>query len=361
MWAASLPSWERPRVNFVLRCLNPLWCPQRTVLLNGQICRQQTYCILVLVQAQGMDIVLNLTDQHFFTPYVYPPSWCEDFWLRQIISLYLVALLGGVSLYLSVATLNFYTIFDRRLLRHPLILKNQIRLEMQVTLLSSPLMALPTAVLFWFEVQGHSQLYDSLAEGPRGCFQVVRDVVGFLFFTDMCIYWIHRGLHHPRVYKYLHKLHHKWKVPTPFASHAFHPVDGFLQSCPYHIYPFLFPLNKIVYLGMFVFVNFWTVSIHDANYRVPDLLKPFINGSAHHTDHHLFFDYNYGQYFTLWDRIGNSFREPSAFQGKAVADEVPPIKEDWTWLPCKPDGTEAQTRSSQKSTVNTNCVKEIIS
>ena len=25
--------------------------------------------------------------------------------------------------------------------------------------------------------------------------------ISFLFFTDMCIYWIHRFLHHKRVYK----------------------------------------------------------------------------------------------------------------------------------------------------------------
>lgn len=26
-------------------------------------------------------------------------------------------------------------------------------------------------------------------------------LVSFLFFTDMCIYWIHRFLHHKRIYK----------------------------------------------------------------------------------------------------------------------------------------------------------------
>jgi lathosterol oxidase len=67
---------------------------------------------------------------------------------------------------------------------------------------------------------------------------------------------------------------------------------------------------------MFMFVNIWTVSIHDAEYRVMDVLKPFINGSAHHTDHHLFFNCNYGQFFTLWDRIGGSFKEPTAFSSE---------------------------------------------
>lgn len=145
-------------------------------------------------------------------------------------------------------------------------------------------------------------------------------------FTDACIYWIHRFLHHKTIYKYIHKDHHKWKVPTPFASHAFHPLDGFLQSCPYHIYPFLFPLHKWTYLCLFVFVNIWTVSIHDGDYRVPHLLQPFVNGSAHHTDHHLYYNYNYGQFFTLWDRIGGSFRNPSSFEGCGPIQDI--IKKD---------------------------------
>lgn len=117
-------------------------------------------------------------------------------------------------------------------------------------------------------------------------------------------------------WQFFHKPHHIWKIPTPFASHAFHPVDGFLQGLPYHIYPFFFPLHKVLYLGLYVFVNIWTISIHDGDYRVPSSLISVINGSAHHTDHHLFFDYNYGQYFTLWDRLGGSYRHPSALMGK---------------------------------------------
>jgi lathosterol oxidase len=112
------------------------------------------------------------------------------------------------------------------------------------------------------------------------------------------------------------------QVPTPYASHAFHPIDGFLQSVPYHMYVFMFPMHKFTYLSLYMFVNVWTVSIHDAEYRVPDVLKPFINGAAHHTDHHLFYNYNYGQYFTLWDRLAGSFRTPAAWEGKGPLDTI---------------------------------------
>lgn len=38
--------------------------------------------------------------------------------------------------------------------------------------------------------------------------------------------------------------------------------------------------------------------------------QDWINGAAHHTDHHLYYSFNYGQFFTLWDRIGGSHRNP---------------------------------------------------
>ena len=50
-------------------------------------------------------------------------------------------------------------------------------------------------------------------------------------------------------------------VPTPFASHAFHPLDGYLQSVPYPLFIFLFPLHRWLYLGLFVFVNFWSILV----------------------------------------------------------------------------------------------------
>jgi lathosterol oxidase len=62
-------------------------------------------------------------------------------------------------------------------------------------------------------------------------------------------------------------------VPTPFASYAFHPIDGFMQGLPYHLYPLLFPLHKGLYLGLFVLVNLWTVAIHDNDYRLPKVLQ----------------------------------------------------------------------------------------
>ena len=136
---------------------------------------------------------------------------------------------------------------------------------------SMPWMTLLTVPIFVAELRGYSQLYDHIAD--RGLPYFCASVFMFLMFNDCLIYWIHRWIHHPALYKYIHKEHHRWLVPTPWASHAFHPLDGFLQSTPYHIFVFCIPLHKVTYLALFVVVNIWTVSIHDGIYNVPLWLR----------------------------------------------------------------------------------------
>src|SRR5579859_1032726 len=133
----------------------------------------------------------------------------------------------GVILYFVFASLSYYFIFDRTYLSHPKFLKNQIRKEITLTMYSLPQMAVFTAPWFTAEVRGYSKLYLNVDE--YGWWYFVFQFPLFLVFTDCLIYWIHRGLHHPLIYKTLHKPHHRWIVPTPFASHAFHPIDGYSQ------------------------------------------------------------------------------------------------------------------------------------
>ncbi|CAI6333444.1 unnamed protein product [Periconia digitata] len=244
-----------------------------------------------------------------FTPgkAAYMSQWPRDDVRRQFLSLFLITWIFGVFIYFVFATLSYLFIFDKSTFNHPRYLKNQIRLEMRQANIAFPWMALLTAPWFLLEIRGYSKIYDSLADSPGPWYNILQFPL-FFGFTDFCIYWIHRGLHHPAVYKNLHKPHHKWIMPTPYASHAFHPLDGYAQGLPYHIFPFLFPLQKFAYVALFMFINIWTVMIHDGEYYAEN---PVINGAACHTMHHLYFNFNYGQFTTLWDRLGGSYRKPN--------------------------------------------------
>ncbi|KAI9049571.1 hypothetical protein LZ554_006598 [Drepanopeziza brunnea f. sp. 'monogermtubi'] len=226
---------------------------------------------------------------------------------RQAFSLFLIMWIAGAALYFIVSSLSYIFVFDKSTFNHPKFLKNQIRQEIKQATDAMPVMSLLTMPFFLAEVRGHSKLYDLLGDEPFRFYNLLQFPF-FILFTDMFVYFIHRGLHHPLCYKTLHKPHHKWIMPTPYASVAFHPVDGWAQSLPYHIFPFVFPLQKFAYLALFFFVQIWTVFIHDGEYVANSAI---LNGAACHTMHHLYFNYNYGQYTTLWDRLGGSYRKPN--------------------------------------------------
>lgn len=236
-------------------------------------------------------------------------SWLpRDNIIRQFLSLYVITYIGIVLLYFSCATFSYYFLFNKELKKHPRFLKDQVKLEIQSSLRAFPWLDLLTVPWFVAEVRGYSRVYDRWDE--YGLWYLILSVPLFLVFTDACIYWVHRIEHHPLLYKHVHKPHHKWIVPTPFASHAFHPLDGYAQSLPYHIFPCIFPLNKLLFLCLFGFVNLWSIMIHDSDMINNTGFEKYINGPAHHTLHHLYFTCNYGQYFTTCDRLFSSFREP---------------------------------------------------
>ena len=190
--------------------------------------------------------------------------------------------------------------------------KDQVRNEIKLSAWSICVMAGMTAPFELLVEQGYTKIYwETPARDDLGgwFYLLVGSPLLFLAFSDTCVYWIHRMLHHRLLYAPIHKLHHKYKETTPFSAYAFHPLDGWLQGCPYHIFVFLFPMHHVTYFMSLAMVGLWTINIHDRT----TMKLPFVNGAAHHTIHHTGFNYNYGQYLVFWDKIGGSFRDPFAY------------------------------------------------
>lgn len=255
--------------------------------------------------------IYSLTDDSFNSRLL------RDNPIRQFSSLVVLTSILGIALYLLTAIVLYWLLFDKSILNHPKYKKNQVLLEIKQALFAIPFMSIFAALCFTLETRGYSKLFLDFDSQP--IYNVPLSIVLFFLFTDFGVYLIHRGLHHPSIYKYLHKTHHKWVVSTPFASHAFHPMDGFLQSFPYHLFPFLFPIQKLVYLGLFVVVNIGTVMIHDGNFFINN---DYIHGTACHAVHHMYFNYNYGQYTTIWDRLGGSYRRANDDMLKPEKNEI---------------------------------------
>lgn len=130
--------------------------------------------------------------------------------------------------------------------------------------------------------------------------------VALVFFHDAYFYWTHRAMHHPKLFKIMHLVHHKSTNPSPWAAYAFHPLEAIVEAgviplailfIPLHIYTIMaFLLFMIVY-NVYGHLGWELFPAHSNRHPV---LRWF-NTSVSHNQHHQFFTGNYGLYFRFWD------------------------------------------------------------
>lgn len=127
---------------------------------------------------------------------------------------------------------------------------------------------------------------------------------------EFLVYYIHRILHIPWLYEWVHSVHHFSNDVTPFASLAFHPLDAFFIALPTMCSCFFFPVH-FTFILVYLYMSFMlTVSVHDNTPLIP--FKLFLY-STHHTIHHevgMGKFRNYGKAFSVMDRLMGTYDDP---------------------------------------------------
>lgn len=128
-----------------------------------------------------------------------------------------------------------------------------------------------------------------------------------LLFHDFYFYWTHRFMHHKKIFRYVHRVHHESTNPSPWAAYAFHPWEALIQALVLPIMVVIFPLHPVAitlfllymiirnvmgHLGFEIFPRGWT----------KNKWLNWTTAVTHHNIHHERFHTNYGLYFSWWDR-----------------------------------------------------------
>ena len=144
--------------------------------------------------------------------------------------------------------------------------------------------------------------------GLQGMPYLVISTIGLILFHDTYFYWTHRAMHHPKLFRWFHRAHHRSITPTPFAAYAFDWPEAVVQSLIVPLWLLVVPMHP---LGLFIFLGFMiirNVMGHAGVELMPRRLADsrwfgWINATTHHDLHHSSFRYNYGLYFTWWDKL----------------------------------------------------------
>jgi len=129
-----------------------------------------------------------------------------------------------------------------------------------------------------------------------------------LIIHDTYFYWMHRLMHHRKLFKYFHLVHHKSTNPSPWASYSFHPLEALAEGAIILIVVFIIPMNPIA-IGLFlILMLIYNVYGHLGfeifpNWLLKTKLGKWFNTSTNHNMHHKYFKDNYGLYFRFWDEL----------------------------------------------------------
>lgn len=183
---------------------------------------------------------------------------------------------------------------------------NQLKKELKWSTISSIIFAFfgTIAILLW--QNGLSKVYLNVRDYPIWYLPV--SLLILLFIHETYYYWLHRWMHLPKVFRIVHKVHHESNISSPFTAFSFHPLEGLTQAIflpllililPLHIYVILVSL---IIMTISSFINHLDIELFPKNFN-RHFIGKWLIGATHHSLHHSQFKYNYGLYFTFWDRI----------------------------------------------------------
>ena len=223
-------------------------------------------------------------------------------------------ILSGSALYLLLSAASYYYFFVwQRRRYHPGFVPDwkENRRAIRLSLWDVTGQAAMTVPFQYLLVKGYGHIY--LDVHRYGWPYFFFSILLVLFFSETGVYWVHRWLHKPLPYRLFHGQHHSFRIANSWVSFAFHPFDAFIQALPQHLCALLFPVHIVVYLGFLFAISVWSVIIHD---RVTFFRWKYLNNTGHHTVHHWFNKYNFGQFLNIWDRIGGTWRSEASLPEK---------------------------------------------
>lgn len=214
--------------------------------------------------------------------------------------------------------------FEGRRLQHPTRVDGaQLRREILHTLTTLALGTLNAVGLSLLFASGKTQA--TLA--TPGVLQSVGWVIGLLALNETWFYFWHRLLHHRRLFRYVHAVHHRSVDVNPFSSYSFHPLEALVLGgwvLPVAIW---LPV-PLALLGVLQGVGLFNNVVSHLGYEFYPrwFLRVFpfswLNSATFHNLHHTRFHSNFGLMTRVWDRLLGT--EDEAYEASFADRRVSP-------------------------------------
>lgn len=219
-------------------------------------------------------------------------------------------LLAGVGYFIFYVWKQQY--FKHIKLQDKIPSRSIIQKEILYSIFTLCIHCLASWIIFYWERSGYTKIYLDVRQ--YGYFYFFLSFLLMVIVHDAYFYWTHRFMHLPKVFHWFHKRHHLSHNPTPWAAFSFHPLEAIVSVGFIPIIVFIIPAHPFAiftFLGYMVLIN---VMGHLGYEVLPEKFRKnkvgkWQNTSTNHNIHHKHSQYNYGLYFTFWDRVMSTYNE----------------------------------------------------
>ncbi len=161
----------------------------------------------------------------------------------------------------------------------------------------------------WLKAHG----YITFNSTPVDYWLIALEYAFYFFAFDTWFYWFHRAMHKEPFYSAVHKLHHYSTSPNLLTTLSVNPLESLINGGFVPLFIVLFTVHDAtmaligptnIIMGLYVhsgyefFPRWWNKSW---------ATKWFIT-TTFHDQHHKYFNFNFGGYTTIWDRICGTMR-----------------------------------------------------
>lgn len=165
--------------------------------------------------------------------------------------------------------------------------------------------------VFSYPLRSYTLLYTSVENYGWAYFFV--SILLMMLIHDTYFYWVHRWMHHIKIYKWMHKVHHLSTNPSPWAAYSFHPLEAIAEAGIIVVIAFAMPSHPLAISLFLLFMITYNVYGHLGYELYPkgfstSAIGKWINTSVNHNQHHQYVHGNYGLYFLWWDRWMGTLR-----------------------------------------------------
>jgi len=134
------------------------------------------------------------------------------------------------------------------------------------------------------------------------------NLAALIILHDAWFYWTHRLIHHPKLFRRFHRTHHKSHNPSPWAAYSFDAGEAAINAVYLPIALLMVPSSTLAIIGFLVHMVIRNAAGHCGYELFPSRRNgrpvfDWITTVTHHDLHHAQAGWNYGLYFTWWDRL----------------------------------------------------------